>query len=317
VEDRARLVNRLQKVLEETNLKLASVVTDITGVTARSILHALLDGQTDPQVLSSLARGRLCQKKEQLVEALQGTLKEHHRFLLKNQLQHLELLDNQIAQFDREIAALLHIDQTDGCQEESQEAENVEGTSHDKRVPVPSTDDHSSFPSLQGYDGYAQALSLLDGVPGINTRIAHIIVAERGIDMRRFPDEMHLVSWAGLCPGAKISAGKRLSGKISKGNQWLRQALIEAAHGAARSKGTYIGALYQRFAKRLGRKKAIIALAHRILIIVYHLLKKKEPYHEYGEAYVQQQEQETIKLQAIRRLECLGYEVSLEASSIA
>lgn len=356
VGERARLVNRIQKILEDTNIKLAAVVTDITGVSARAILNALLAGQTDPQQLAALARGRLRKKKEQLAEAVQGTLKDHHRFLLANQLRHLDLLDQQIANFDREIAHRVGLDHpradpetADGqeptgqpealTQQEDGQVQQVPALDRAGRPEV-GPDSHSTEqkppqgrePTVepatssqeaielfkkqatssrrQADEGYAGAIAILDGVTGINERIAQIIVAEIGIDMRPFPSEAHVASWVGLCPGTKISAGKRLSGKTQKGNQWLRQALIEAAHGAARSKGTYLGALYQRLCKRMGSKKAIVALAHRILVIVYHLLKEQEPYQERGEAYVQQREHEDLKLQAIRRLQRLGYEVS-------
>jgi transposase len=357
VGERARLVNRIQKILEDTNIKLAAVVTDISGASARSILKALLAGQTDPQQLASLARGRLRKKQEQLAAAVQGTLRDHHRFLLANQLNHLDFLDQQIANFDREIAHRVGIDQPP---DDPETAEGQEPTGTPEALtqelgpaldreerPEMARDSHPPEPeppsgrkltaesptnsqeppeqleeqatSLGGQteEEYARAIAILDGVTGINERIAQMIVAEIGIDMRPFPSEAHVASWVGLCPGTKISAGKRLSGKTQKGDQWLRQALIEAAHGAARSKGTYLGALYQRLAKRLGRKKAIVALAHRILVIVYHLLKKQEAYQERGEAYVQQREHEDLKLQAIRRLQRLGYEVSLEESKIA
>jgi len=363
VGERARLVNRIQKILEDTNIKLAAVVTDITGASARAILNALLAGQTDPQQLASLARGRLRKKKEQLAEAVQGTLKDHHRFLLANQLRHLDLLDQQIANFDRGIAHRVGIDQpradpetadgqeptgrpkalTQGEAEQVQQmpaidqwgrpeggpdSHSIERKPLQGREPTAesaTSSQESSEPlkeqatsaSFQADEEYARAIAILDEVTGINERIAQIIVAEIGIDMHPFPSEGHLASWVGLCPGTKISAGKRLSGKTQKGNQWLRQALIEAAHGAARSQGTYLGALYQRLCKRMSRKKAIVALAHRILVIVYHLLKEQEPYQERGEAYVQQREHEDLKLQAIRRLQRLGYEVSLEESKIA
>jgi transposase len=365
VGERARLVNRIQKILEDTNIKLAAVVTDISGASARAMLHALLTGQTDPQQLASLARGRLRKKKEQLEEALQGTLKDHHRFLLVNQLRHLDLLDQQIATFDREIAHRVGIDHSrtkpetaDGkepsgtpvssAQEKAEQVQPVSALDREQedrpevarelhppepeppaewkraaespannQEPAEPLEEQATSSGGQTEEEYARAIAILDGVTGINERIAQIIVAEIGIDMRPFPSEAHLASWVGLCPGTKISAGKRLSGKTQKGDQWLRQALIEAAHGAARSKGTYLGALYQRLAKRLGRKKAIVALAHRILLIIYHLLKEQEPYQERGEAYVQQREHEDLKLQAIRRLQRLGYEVSLAESKIA
>jgi len=143
------------------------------------------------------------------------------------------------------------------------------------------------------------------------------VVAELGTHVDRFQSEAHLVSWVGLCPAAKISAGKRLSTKTGKGNRWLRQALIEAAHGAARSKGTFLGAYYQRLKKRMGSKKAIVALAHRILIIIYHLLKEQQPYRELGPGHAQEQAVESSKRWAIRRLEQLGYQVTLQPTEVA
>jgi len=160
-------------------------------------------------------------------------------------------------------------------------------------------------------------IALLDEITGINVRIGEIVVAEVGTAVDRFPTEAHLVSWAGLCPEAKISAGKRLSSKTGKGNRWLRQALVEAAQAAARSKGTYLGAYYQRLRKRMGHKKAIIALAHRILVIIYHLLKEQQSYRELGLGHAQEQADEASKRWAIRRLEQLGYQVSLQSAEVA
>jgi transposase len=132
--------------------------------------------------------------------------------------------------------------------------------------------------------------------------------------MDRFPDEAHLASWVGLCPVAKISANKRLSTKTGKGNRWLRQALIEVANAAARSKDTYLGAYYQRLRKRMGHKKAIVALAHRILVIIYHLLKEHQPYREQGPDHV---DEKAAKRRALWTLERLGYEITLQSAEVA
>jgi transposase len=153
----------------------------------------------------------------------------------------------------------------------------------------------------------AQVIGILDEVTGINQRIAQIVVAELGTQLDQFPSEAHLVSWAGLCPAAKISAGKRLSTRTGKGNRWLRQALIEAVHGAARSKNTFLGAYYQRLKKRMGSKKAIVALAHRVLVIIYHLLKEQQSYRELGPGHADEQAAASSKRWAMRRLEQLGY----------
>ncbi len=198
VQERARLVNRLQKVLEDANLKLAAVVTDIMGVSARAMLEAILEGQTDPAVLADLAQGKLRAKVPQLEQALAGHVKPHHRFLLAELLAHIDYLDEAIERVGGEVAARLQS----------------------------ATED----------------IDLLDSIPGVNQRTAEIMLAEMGQDLSRFPSSGHLTSWAGICPGNNESAGKRKRGKTRKGSPWLRQALIEAAHGAARSKQTYLGA---------------------------------------------------------------------------
>ena len=316
VQERARLVNRIQKVLEESNVKLASVATDITGVSGRAILQALLDGQQDPQQLAELARGRLRNKRDELAQAVQGTLREHHRFLLKSQLRQLDFYDSQIGELDQEVARRLGVQaapddhgpdpsggEPSGGQRPPSAGHSPEGT----QTPPPSSSQVSSSPARS----QAEMLRILDEVTGINQRIAQIVVAELGTQLDQFPSEGHLVSWAGLCPEAKISAGKRLSTKTGKGNRWLRQALIEAAHGAARSKNTYLGAYYQRLKKRLGSKKAIVALAHRILVIIYHLLKEQQSYRELGPGHADEQAAESSRRWAIRRLEQLGFAVTL------
>jgi transposase len=154
-------------------------------------------------------------------------------------------------------------------------------------------------------------LERLDQITGINRRIAEIILAEIGSDLSRFPTAKNLTSWAGICPGNHESAGKRLSGKIRKGNVRLRQALIEAAHGAARSKNTFLGELYRRLARRMGKYRAMVAVAHRILVIVYHVLKG-EDFKELGADYQDAHRRERLERGLVRRLEKLGYEVSLQ-----
>jgi transposase len=312
VEERARLVNRLQKVLEDANVKLACVATDITGVSGRAILQALLAGQQDPEALAELARGRMRSKRDELVQAVQGTLREHHRFLVQSQLRQLDFYDTQIAELDHEIACRL------ACQADSGDPQPPSSGPGS----VGSAKQSASMCSERGVQpaapppakpglSHAEAMRLLDEVTGINRRIAQIVMAELGPRLDRFQSEAHLVSWAGLCPAAKISAGKRLSTKTGKGNRWLRQALIEAAHGAARSKNTYLGAYYQRLKKRLGSKKAIIALAHRLLVIIYHLLTEQQPYRELGPGHADEQAAESSRRWAIRRLEQLGFAVTL------
>lgn len=300
--DRARVINRLQKVLEDTNLKLASVVTDVTGVSARAILRAYLRGQTDPQELAKLAVGRLKRKQDQLVQAMVGTVKDHHRFLLLHQLTLIETFDQQIAELDQEIAT--RIAATD--KEPVGTASLIEAASEEPQ-------EHASVPvTSQSLQGYAQALERLDEITGISRRVAEVVLAEIGIDMDRFSSDGHLASWAGMCPGSKVSAGKRLSGKTTKGSPWLRAALVEAAHGAARSKQTYLGEQYRRLARRIGKKKALVAVAHSILVIIYHVLKEETTYHELGNTFFEERDRDAVKRRALRSLERLGYDVSLQ-----
>lgn len=273
VQERARLVNRLQKVLEDANIKLAGVATDITGVSARKMLTALLEGEHDPQLLASLAQGRLQAKRAELARALEGRVRDHHRFLLTEHLSHLDYLDEAIERFGQELA--------------------------------------------QRLSPFEQALELLDSIPGVNERIAEIVLAEIGHDLSRFPSAAHLASWAGVCPGNNESAGKRLSGRTRKGSRWLRQALIEAAHGAGRTKATYLGAQFRRLAARRGKKKAIMAVAHSILVIVYHVLTRREPYRDLGVNYFDERDRAAVERRTIRRLERLGYRVELVSQPAA
>src|SRR5262249_9097657 len=152
---------------------------------------------------------------------------------------------------------------------------------------------------------------LLDTIPGVSRRVAEVLLAEVGHDLRRFPSAAHLASWAGMCPGNHESAGKRLGGRTRKGNRWLRQVLIEAAHGVVRSKTTYLGALYRRVAARRGTRKALVAVAHAILVIAYHILTRGLPYHELGPNYFDQLDRQRLERRLVRRLERLGYQVDL------
>lgn len=317
--DRARLVNRIQKTLEDTNIKLASVATDITGTSGRAILKAMLEGEQNPQKLAELARGRMKEKREQLAQALQGTLGEHHRFLLQSQLRQLDFFDQQVRELDQEIAHRLGVpsgpDNPDPSgdlppKEEGSEALVATESAESSHPLGVQPEAHTQLSS-------AEAIRILDEVTGINVRIGEIVVAELGLQVDRFPDEAHLCSWVGLCPAAKISANKRLSTKTGKGNRWLRQALIEAANAAARSKGTFLGAYYQRLRKHMGHKKAIVALAHRILVIIYHLLKKQQTYQELGPDHIDAKAAEVARRRALRTLEQLGYDVTLQSPEVA
>jgi transposase len=270
VRQRAQVINRLQKVLEGANIKLASVASSVVGVSGRAILDALVAGTEDPAVLAGLARGRLTEKRTQLEDALQGQVGSHQRFLLQSQLCQLDFLDEEIDRLSGEIVQRTH--------------------------------------------PFEDAIARLDTIPGIARRTAEAIVAAIGTDMSRFPTASHLASWAGLCPGNDESAGKRRSGRTGHGNPWLREALTEAAWAASHSRNTYLAAQYRRLAARRGAKRAIVAVAHTILGIVYHILRDGTVYQDLGGNYFDQRDREATTRRLVRRLEHLGHRVTLEAA---
>jgi transposase len=162
---------------------------------------------------------------------------------------------------------------------------------------------------------FAAEQERLQTIPGVGQRTAQVVLAEIGPDMTRFPSAGHLASWAGMCPGNDESAGKRRSGQTRKGNRWLRSALIEAAHAAARSKGTYLAAQYRRLAARRGAKKGAVAVGHSILVSAYHLLRDAQPYHDLGGRYFDERDRHAVERRLIRRLEALGHKVTLEPAA--
>jgi transposase len=270
VQDRAQVANRIQKVLEGANIKLASVANDVLGVSGRAMLEAMAAGMEDPEMLASLAKGVLRKKEAALKQALTGLMGSHQRFLLRSQLRTLAHLDAEIAQLNTEIAARL--------------------------AP------------------HEEALERLDTIPGVGRRGAEEIVAEIGADMTRYPTVGQLASWAKICPGNNESAGKRLSGRTGNGNPWLRRTLVEAAHGAAHARRTYLGAQYRRLAARRGGKRASLAVGHSILTIVYYLLKRGTVYEDLGANYFDERDKEAVVRRSVRRIQQLGYTVNLGPS---
>ena len=178
-------------------------------------------------------------------------------------------------------------------------------------VEVASVSPHDESRSPSGSLSWQEAVAFLDTIPGINARAAQGILAEIGIDMTRFPSAGHLASWAGVCPGNHESAGKRLSGKARKGNPWLRQLLVEAAHAAARTKNTSFASQYYRLAARRSAKKALIAVAHTLLVIMYHLLLRRDPYRDLGSTHFDDLARLSLEKRLVHRLEQLGFSVSL------
>jgi transposase len=266
-DERKSEVNRVQKVLEDANIKLASVASDVMGVSGRAMLNELVQGQTDAATLAELAKGRLREKQKLLQQALSGRVRSHHRFMLAQHLAHIDFLDEAIAELDRQIAEQMR--------------------------------------------PFAAALATWDSLPGINQRIAEILVAELGPDLQPFEDAEHLASWAGMCPGNNESAGKRKSGRTRKGSPWLRRALVEAAHGAAHTKHKYFQALYRRLAARRGTQRAAVAVGHSLLVTGYYLITRQTVYQDLGGNYFDERDREAVKRRAVRRLEMLGYRVEL------
>jgi transposase len=267
VEERTATSNRLEKLLEDANIKLTSVACQVQGVSVRLMVEALIRGETDPAAIAELAKGRLRSKLPELEAALVGHVRPHHRFLWRELLVHLDELNTRLAALNERIA-------------------------------------EATAP-------YADLLQRLDAIPGIDYWTAEVILAEVGPDVKAFPSAHHLASWACLCPGNHISANKRRSGKTRRGQNWLRPALVEAAWAAARSH-TYFGSQFQRLRARRGDKRAAVAVAHSILIVVYHLLAQPEVvYTELGADFFRKRNPEQEQKRALRTLETLGFTVAL------
>ena len=300
VQDRVTVVNRLHKVLEWANLKLTSVATDVTGVSARAMLEAILQGQVDAHTLAELAKGRMRSKLPELERALTGRVREHHRFLIANHLAQVDFLDEQITVFDTEIAK--RMEPPEPPQDQTAQVDQMlQADANGTKAPL----------------SWEAAVALLDTIPGIGRRAAEQILAEIGPDMRRFPTEAHIASWARLSPGNNESAGKRYSGRTGHGNRFLRSCLVQAAHAAVRVKDSYFKSFYHRLAGRRGVKRAIVAVAHRILTAAYHMLARREPFRELGATYLDERNRTKVVKGATRRLEQLGYRVTLEPIAVA
>ena len=267
VRERSSHVQRLQKTLEDANIKLDSVISDILGLSGRAMIEALIAGETDPDALAALAHRRIKAPPAVLREALRGRVTNHHRFLLQLHLHHIEALDMAIEALDREV---------------------------DTQI-----------------EPFRRAVLLLTTIPGVDNLGAQGIRAEIGGDMSRFPNEAHLLSWAGFCPQNDESAGKRRSNRMRKGAPWLKTTLIQCAWAATRKNGSYLQAQFRRLRARRGAKKAICAVAASILTAAYHMLKDGTVYHDLGPDHFDHRAKTVQTRRLVTRLQKLGYAVQI------
>ena len=267
VQSQAAERNRLLKLLESANIKLASVASDVFGVSGRLMLRALIEGKASPQEMAELAKKQLRKKIPELELALEGRVEEHHRFLLKLQLDRLESVEKDLEVLEQRMQ--------------------------------------------QKLEPYTAQLALLDEIPGVDWTLAAVIIAELGVDMSVFDNVSQLASWAGVCPGNNESAGKRKSSRIPKGNVYLKSALVEAANSAAKAKGTYLRDKFYRLKAQRGYKRAAVAIAHKILTAIYHMLSQQVSYNDLGDLYLDKLNKHHLTHNLIHRLERLGYTVTL------
>lgn len=262
---------RIQKVLEDANLKVGSVLSDVLGKSGRAILNALIDGETDPQKLADLARGTARKKRAELVEALRGRIRDHHRRLLKVHLELIVALEQALTEIDAAVGKNL--------------------------API------------------QERARLLTTMPGISEVTSHVILAEIGVDMARFPTAAHLLSWATFCPRNDESAGKRRSTRVRKGGTWLKTTLVTAAWAAVRVKGSYLQSQFLRLKARRGAKKAILAVAASMLTACYHMLKNGVEYRDLGSDHFTRRDRSKAISRLVRRLNDLGCEVQLSEAA--
>jgi transposase len=291
-QERTRCFQRLEKLLEGALIKLSSVASKLTTLSAQDMIRAMAAGQRDPKVLASLARTAMKAKHEELAEALDGMFDDHHGELASLLLDHIGFLDQRIkalsgraAELTAAIPAAWGVD--------------ADGTT-------------GPDPGARPGAAILPAMARLAEIPGVSEDLARAIIAEIGLDMSRFPTAAHLVSWAGLCPAARQSGPRTRSGKKGQGNTWLRSALGQAANGAAHTQ-TFLGERYHRIARRRGKTKAQVAVARSILVIIWHLLKDPAArFTDLGPGYYQGRLDTDRKIRNhIRQIQALGFDVTL------
>ena len=262
---------RVEKVLEDANIKLSSIASDTFGASGKRIIEELIKGKLRAEEMAELSKGRLRQKREDLKEALVGEVREHHKFMIKASLRHIGAMEKILSEIERRIQQKIN-------------------------------------------RHYQEEYELLQTIPGVKGE-ASTLIAEMGVDMERFPSEMHLSSWAGMSPGNNESAGKKKPGSTTYGNKCLKTMLTEFAWVASKTKDTYLRSKYHSLVGRRGKKKALVALGHKILIMCYHILKYRHPYKELGGDYLDNRRKDKITRSYIKRLNHLGYEVTLKEAA--
>ena len=272
-------IQRMQRTLEEGNIKLDSVISDIVGVSGRCMIEAMIAGETSPVRLADLAHRRIRVPREALCEALRGRVTDHHRFLLRLHLRQYDALATAIAEIDQQVEMLI---------------EDI-----DEQIEA-------------GQATFRALIMLLCSIPGVGTLAAVVILSEIGRDMSRFPTAGHLLAWAGLCPGQNESAGKRKSSRLRKGAPWLKTLLIQCAWAASRRQDSYYKAQFSRLKARRGPKKAICAVAASILTAIYHMLKDGTGHRDLGASYFDRRSIDAKAKRLVSQLTKLGFQVQLE-----
>jgi len=292
IQERTRCFQRLEKLLESALVKVSSVASKLTTISAQDMVKAMVAGQRDPLVLASLARTSMKAKREELAEALDGMFDDHHGELAGMLLDQIAFLDQRIAALSARAAGLATA---------MPAAWGVDG------------DGTTGLEAGAGPDAAAlPVVARLTEIPGVSPDLARAIIAEIGLDMSRFPTAAHLVSWAGLCPSARQSGPRTRAGKKGQGDTWLRSALGQAANGAART-ATFLGERYHRIARRRGKVKAQVAVARSILVIIWHLLSDRAArFTELGHGYYQARLDTDRKLRNhIRQIQALGFDITI------
>jgi transposase len=274
VREQTRHVQRIQKTLEQGNIKLDAVISDILGASGRRMIEAMVGGESNPQTLAALADRRLKARPGELREALHGRLNQTHRFLLHTHLKQWDELDAAIVEIDRQVDALIA--------------------------------------GMQQAARFRLLIALLCKIPGVSKLAAISILAEIGTDMRRFPTAGHLVAWAGLCPGQNQSAGKRKSSRLRKGAPWLKTMLVQCAWAAKRQNNSYYKAQFHRLCARRGPQKAICAVAAAILTAIYHIILRGTPHQDLGADYFDHRSSEAKANRLVAQLSKLGYAVQIQ-----